>query len=190
MQNPIANLFLALQSAIANLQDPSGNPYFRIVDQDLGQLEQERPPVSWPVVLIDMDSLHFKPIGQNAQTGEGTIILRLGFPPYSSASSLTPQEYKELALYYYDLEQILYQALHGIPPDTWQLQPSFTPTEAWADYFGAMMRQSVKTERRNDTLRVRIITYTIGLEDYTATKQQQYAPAIPNIMPTFTFPIP
>ncbi len=87
MTSPAANLFLALRTLIANLADGQGNPYFRYVDQDLGQLEMERPPVLWPCVLIDIDEMSFRNMTDAAQLGTVKVVLRLGFPPLGSAAS-------------------------------------------------------------------------------------------------------
>jgi hypothetical protein len=166
MTSPIANLFLSLQAYIAALQDADGNAYFAQVDQDLGQLERSlapgRPSVAWPCVLIDIDNLTYKDVSQNAQTGEATIMLRLAFPPISSSSSITPAEYRERAIYYYDLEQVLYQAVQGWSP---YQQDGYSDLK---EIFGAFSRKNAHTEKHHgDKLRVRNIAYTIGITDYS-----------------------
>jgi hypothetical protein len=174
MNSPIANLFLALQARIAGLHDNDGNNYFRYVDQDTGQLEMlknGRYPVSWPCVLIDVDKIDFTDDGTRIQSGTGTVSLRMGFPPYSASSNITPSEYRTKALYYYDLEQVLYLALQHWNPSQ---QEGF---EALADIFGSFRRASSVTEPREDFVRVRQISYTIALDDYSAKKQQLFAPA-------------
>ena len=173
MTSPIANLFLSLQAYIASLQDTGNNKYFALVDQDLGQLEQSlvpgRPSVAWPCVLIDMDSLSYHDVGQNAQTGEANITLRLAFPPLSSSSSITPADYREKAIYYYDLEQVLHLALQGWSP---YLQDGY---ESLKDTFGAFARKSAHTEKHHgNKLRVRHLEYTVGITDYTTHIAQTF----------------
>lgn len=172
MNSPFANLFLALQQLISNLADGDGNKYFRLVDQDLGQLEahfgDNRPPVSWPCVLIDIDGAAMENMGDDTQTGVVTIIFRIGFPPFSASSNITPANYKNKALYYYDLEQVLHLALHGKSPE-WIVDDE----NILADVFGHMIRTSARTERREDMIRVREITYTLSFDDYSTQPQQQ-----------------
>ena len=181
MLSPNANLFLAIQKKIESLVDTNEEKYFRYVAQEMGQMENHngnsRPPVSWPCVLIDIDGFTYENMGLNAQTGKGTVTLRLGFPPYSDNSNLAPDTYKEKALYYYDLEQILYTNLQGwvptIPDQEEELQ--------MADIFGHLMRKSSSTEQRNDFIRVRILDFALSIDDHSATHPQQYAPAALNL---------
>ena len=165
MTSPAANLFLALRTLIANLADGQGNPDFRYVDQDLGQLEMERPPVLWPCVLIDIDEMSFRNMTDAAQLGTVKVVLRLGFPPYSGTAASTPDAYAQMAIAYYDLEQVLFLALHN------------QPIPGLADIFGSPVRTSSATERRRDLLRVRQLTFSIGLDDYSATVSQHTASA-------------
>ena len=173
MTSPYANLFLALQSLITGLQDEKQNPYFQYVDQDLGQLERERPPVQWPCVLIDIDDFQFQPIADNGQLGTGKVVIRLGFPPLSQTSAATPDEYKQKAIYFYELEQMLYLALQGWMDTSLQ------------DIFGSTVRLSSFTERREDALRVRVLTWSVGIDDYSACQPQQTALAAIDINTEF-----
>jgi hypothetical protein len=175
MNSPTANLFLSLQAKIAALADGDNKKYFSYIDQDLGQLEYQpqanRPPVSWPCILIDVDDEEFTDLASNVQSGTGRVIIRLGFPPFSPSTANTPQQFKEKAIYFYDLEQVLYEAIHGWNPGD---QAGY---ESLSDIFGHFMRRRAVTEKREDFLRVRQITYEIGFQDYTAKPAQQFAPA-------------
>jgi hypothetical protein len=177
MISPIANLFLSLQYTISNLADGSGNNYFKFVDQELGQLDNQKPgsqpPVLFPCVLIDIDDLHYKSIATNSQMATGKVILRLGFPPYSAGSAATPAEYKQKSLYYYELEQILHLTLQGQPP----ILLDDSETDILVNIFGKFNRLSAKTEHRKDTLRVREITYEIAYDDYSTEPGKQTLPA-------------
>src|ERR1700753_4235445 len=117
MQNNIANLFISLQQQIAGLKDPDNKAYFPFIERELSQLENHngdnRHPVKFPCVLIDFDLPRFENVGENLQTTTAIVRIRLGFPPYSSTSSITPAAYRDKALYFWDLEQILHQALEG-----------------------------------------------------------------------------
>jgi len=146
MDSPFAHLLLALQERIGQLVTD-----IRWIDQDMGQLEHyaERPPVAWPCVLIDLDGWTFTNLGQQAQTAEGDVVVRLAFAPMSYANQLSPV--KELALRYYETEFQLHKALHGWGPAG----------------FASLTRLSADTEKRNDAIRVRIIRYHTAFEDYS-----------------------
>ena len=185
MNSPFALLFLSLQSQIADLADNAGNKYFKYVDQDLGQLEahngDNRPPVSWPCVLIDIDQMSFKSIGTNVQEGVGQFTIRIGFIPYSNTNVITPQQYREKALQYYDLEYKLHLHLQGATPG------DITGYETLQNIFGAYDRLATETEQRSDLIRVRKLTYTIGMDDYSTKTAQTFTPAAIHITDQFDF---
>ena len=161
--SPFANLFLKIR---ARLMDKV--PELRYIERDLGQLEvPNRPPVSWPCALITVDEFEFSDIGGNqAQTGDGFVIIRLGLASYSSATNLTPDNVTLKALEYFDLEQKIHLALHG-----------------WRDEgFSKLLRRKSKQEQREDNLMVRVIPYAVSFEDYTTgtktTKATRPGPVI------------
>ncbi len=168
MNSQFANLFLLLQARIATVTQ------IKHIDQDFGQMEDHngnnRPPVSWPCCLIDINSTTFTDYSQNAQSAIAKVVLRLGFPPYSSSASATPTEYKEKAIAYYDIEFLLHQALQGWSPDG-----------DTGDTFGHMNRISAASENREDFLRVRAITYDIAFEDFSTKTQITLTPYTLNL---------
>ena len=180
MNSPFANTFASLAAYIAALADNTGKQYFPFVDQDLGQFETPdnlgKYPVAWPAVLIDIDNMAFKSSGSNVQTGDGHIIFRLGFPPYSSGSSITPAPSQQKALYYYDLEYQLHIALQGWNPNA---NPAYTTP--LTGITGSLSRVTAATERRDDLVRVRVLTYRISIQDYSTKTTQSFAPATPII---------
>ena len=159
MKSPFSDLFLAIQGRItANIRD------IAYTDQDLGQLAAKgRPPVSWPCALIDFEDFRFEELAENVQTASGIVVIRMGFAPHSNTSSISPKDYREMALGYYELEVQLHSALQGWSPD--------------GNYFGHMQRISAATQRRTDTYRVRELRYSIAFEDYSTKWGQQKAPA-------------
>src|ERR1700749_2803202 len=135
MNSPFANIFLAIQQRIQS--DVTSVTY---IDQDLGQLKTStRPPVSWPCVLIDFEDFNFDNLGQNVQTAKGTVVLRLGFAPYSNSSQITPLRYLQQAIGYYDIEWSLHKVLQGWSP---------------GDDYGSLIRTSATTQKRTDNYRV------------------------------------
>lgn len=162
IENPFGNLFIAISDRIT-----AKVPEVRYIDQDLAQLEDYdmRPAVSWPCVLIDVSGFVFSEAGsQPDQLGTGEVILRLGLPPNSQANNLAPLAYREKALSFYETEQKIYAALHGWAPAG----------------FSRLLRRSVKTERREDALRVREMVFAISYNDQAAEPVYQSVPK-PNI---------
>lgn len=191
MNSHIANLYLALLNIISNLtynENEVDIKYFKFVDQDYGQLEfhtgDNRPPVSWPCCLIDVSAVKYANLGEHVQTGDVTVTLRLGFPPFSGTANITDEAWRLKALNYYNLEQVVHKALHHIHP----VLLDNDDNNVLEDIFGKFQRISATTERRDDFIRVRELTYTIAFEDYTTKGQLQYVPATPIITESFTFP--
>ena len=142
-------------------------PEVRWVDQDLGQLEEYemRPAVTFPCVLIDFAATSYNDLSDNAQTGETTILVRIGMNPFSKSNVQAPTEVREKAVEYYDIEQKVHQCLQG-----WQ-----------NDFTSALARRSADTENRNDKLRVRLLTYETSYEDYSNLPIRTATPADMNI---------
>lgn len=158
MNSPFAQLFLALQTHVK-----STVTHINYVAQDTGQLSVKgRPPVSFPCVLIDFDKFSFGNMGEGVQTASGEVVLKLGFAPLSPTAHNTPDEYKDMALSYYELEWALHKALHG-----WSARASF----------GSMIRVSADTQNRSDGYRVREIRYSVTFDDYSTRPEQLYTPA-------------
>lgn len=158
MNSPFANIFTSVQQRIA-----AEVTTVSFIDQDLGQLRAGiRPPVSWPCVLIDFEDFTFSDLGENVQIATGTVVLRLGFAPYSGTSQLTPTQWQQLALGYYDIEWSLHKAMQGWSPGS---------------SYGALCRTDATTQKRNDNYRVREIRYSISFDDYSTKHTLQYVPA-------------
>ena len=174
LNSPNALLLLAIQAQLAAISLP-GSPTGALgtIDQDLGQLEDGsiRTPASWPCALIDIEDVVFSNTGANGQLGKGTVCIRLGFPPFSSTSFITPAPYRNKALYYYEIEQAVYMAFQGWAPSVITVDNTTDPvtTANIGDIWGAFMRIRAVTERRNDVTRVRCIYFQISGDDYSAT---------------------
>lgn len=148
--SPFANLYLKVMARLLEQV-----PELRYIDQDMGQLEhyEIRPAVSFPCALIEVDEFDFSEVGsQLRQIGEGFVIIRLGTPAFSPANNLAPAAVREKALDYYNVEEKIYQALHG-----WN-----------ADGFSKLLRRKSKREERNDTIKVRVMVFATSFDDDTA----------------------
>lgn len=183
MNSPFSLLFLALQARIAAITtgDPA-TPAFKFIDQDLGQLEMHngdnRPPVLWPCALIDIDEATFENLSDNSQAGVIKVCIRIGFPPYSATSAATPATYRNKALAYYELEQALHTMLHGWYPSI--VQVTETEQADLSDTIGHLIRTTAVTERRSDIIRVRALTYTISMDDYSTQQLPTPTPFTPS----------
>lgn len=149
MDSQFAHMYLEI---MARIKDQV--PDISYINLDLGQLEnyEDRPAVSFPCVLLDFDNFTFSDMLNNSQIAEGTVRVRLAFAPFSNTSSLTPQIAQAKGLNYLEIERNLYKALHG-----WD-----------GTDFGALMRESVETEKREDPLRVRSMNFSTTFQDNSA----------------------
>lgn len=147
LQSPISKLYNAVLDRIK-----SAVPGIRFINQDLGQLEfyDTKPPVSWPCVLIDVGELNFEEHLHNMQIATANIIIRLALTTYSDVSSLTTDQVRELGLKFFELEHELCNVLHNWQPPH--------------DELGALVRTATATEKRDDNIRVRQITFTTSLQ--------------------------
>lgn len=145
---------LLYQELVKRLVDQVGE--IKYIDQDLGQLEvNERPPVRFPCVLIDLSDATFDDVGENYQLATVSISLRLGFAPFTSANSIQKDSFSDKALQFYDIEAKIHKALHG-----------HTLENPDAD-FRELTRVSASTEQREPEIRVRQLVYNIEFEDDT-----------------------
>lgn len=179
MNSVFSNLFLALQQRLGGLG--GRDKTIRYIDHDLGQLLQEKPPLSYPAILIDMSEFNFKMLGRNVQTAEGIVKLRLVLSPHSATSSLTPIEQREKGLKFYEVEHAVHQALQ-------QWQPVYLDEEGRdtirSNYFGVLSRAEVRTDNKRADLRVRALSYRIAFEDYSTQQHTEMWPTPPFAMDT------
>ncbi len=162
MNSPFSRLLKNMQERIGAVV-----PEIACVDQDRGQLNtKSRPAVQWPCVLIDMETFEYDNLGSNVQTAEGTVCVLLGFAPNGPTASGTPEEYKEAALGYYELEWKLNKALHG-----WSA----------GEGFGYLIRKNTRSQQRADGYRVREIRYRLAFDDRSTQAAVTYVAVTPVI---------
>lgn len=149
LQSPSALLFERINERLT-----ATVPELRFIALDIGQLEnyEIRPAVSWPCLLIDDDEVTFSDTAGNLQLADATLVLRLGLVKYTDINNLTPAAARVRGYEYKELEYKIFAALHG-----WE-----------ASGFGALKRRKAATERRDDDIRVRVMTYQVGYTDLGA----------------------
>ncbi len=153
-----SQLLLLIQSRIEEMV-----PEVRYVNQDLGQLEvytMDRPAVSWPCLLIDMSDTNYADLMQGVQEANlCTIVVRLGFNPFSQTSNLQTEAVREKGLAYFEIEDKVYAALQG-----WDGGGLFSP----------LTRIRAVTEKREeDAFRVRVLIFTTAFEDDSASPAKE-----------------
>jgi hypothetical protein len=147
MQSPLSKLYISVIDRFKAVL-----PSIRFITQDLGQLEfyDSKPPVSWPCALIDVGELVFEEALNNMQIANATITVRLALTTYSDVSSLSTDQVRELGLKFYELEHEVCAALHNWQPPH--------------DELGVLVRTASNTEKRDDNIRVRQITFSITMQ--------------------------
>lgn len=151
MNSPFAKAFLAIQNRLTDQV-----PALQYVDQDLGQLQgyTNRPGVKFPCALIDFPPFKFDNVGDLMQMADGTVIINLGFALHSATNNLTPAQWREVPLKYYEIEWAIHKALQGWSP---------------GDEFGYLTRSSSSGKNTPMGVRVRPLVYRLTFEDSSAT---------------------
>ena len=169
MNSPFSNLY---EQIMLRIKDQVQS--VRYINQELGQLENYssstgRPAVTYPCVLIDLDSFSTSDLGGNAQSLEGEVVIRLALDTWSNASSLASAETREKSLKYFDVEFDIYQAISSWSPD------SLYNEDTLIAHFSTLARIAVSTEKREDGIRVRVMRFKAEIEDYSATDKARIA---------------
>lgn len=87
-------------------------PAVRWVDFDLGQLAQEKPPVSYPCALVAFSNGDYTQIGNDANSGSITIQVALGFRVWERTHSAGTL--RETGLQHLDTVDAVRTALTGL----------------------------------------------------------------------------
>lgn len=119
-------------------------PEVRWVDFDLGQMDMEAPPVSWPCVLIGFSDTEFSDLLTDTQVGLVTVELRVAFNLKERTHSLADTAWRDIALSHLDTLHKIHMAMQGAsaPCITEVTRVGFT-TEPRADYRVYVMRYRV-----------------------------------------------
>ena len=147
MRSLFSKLYLDMQTRITEAV-----PEVKWIEQDFEQESAEwRPNVQFPAVLIDFPQADFSQLGGANQWGDVRISARLLFAPFSQSYQAAPDEVKEKALEYFEVERKLVAALHNWMPPEGYCQP--------------LVRRSVSSNNRNDIgLRIRALQFDTAAE--------------------------
>jgi len=113
-------------------------PELRWIDIDEGQLEyyKERPAITFPCVLIDIELVKCTGLHENAQICEANVGIRVVQNlPASRTNSVATASVRDTAL-------DRYRFVEGV----------FLSLQSWGNGFNPLSRQSQKKEKREDGL--------------------------------------
>lgn len=88
------------------------------VDFDLGQLDTEMPPVSFPCALIGFTSGEYLPLGMDTTTGTVNVEITLAFQLRERTHSKANSTYRDEALGHMDTVDAVRIALTGLQGST------------------------------------------------------------------------
>jgi hypothetical protein len=148
----LLELLLQVQQRIA-----AQVPEIQHIDQDYGQLQQDKPPISWPCALVALGPFQYHTIGKGYTLAEGTLDIILGFNPLGRTSQNTKSPHILKALHYYEVEEEVQKALQN-----WHPGPQFGP----------LTRQAAYGIDNDKGLKLRKITYAVTFEEPQALAQQ------------------
>jgi hypothetical protein len=125
------------------------------IEQDFAQETNSklRPNLAFPAVLIDFPNADYSNIALGGITATITVSIRLFFAQFAQSYEADPEEVKEVALKYFELEQELINKLHGWQPDSDYAQP-------------LMLTGITSNNRNNKGLRIREMRFTTAYEEY------------------------
>lgn len=127
-------------------------PEVRWIDADEGQINSQnnRPPVAFPCVLIDMTYPQTEALNAQSEKIRVQFSLRIAFEGYGQTSSVAPEEVRERALERLDILEKIHRTLQW-----WSYERQINP----------LRRQRVITERRQDGLKVYNMIYESAFVD-------------------------
>jgi len=122
----------------------------RWIDADMGQLDfyGEKPPVSFPCALVDIDLPQCDDKHETEQQCTVRVTIRLADLPKGPTHANVPTTYQAQALAFWDLADSVFSSLQGF--ETAELS--------------AFTRRSQTTERRDDNLKVVVQVWETTME--------------------------
>jgi hypothetical protein len=142
-------LYQAISETLEAMQDANCDPIFRWIDFDLGQLEEDTPPVSYPCALIGFDDLNdISDYTNGSQQGTQFVTIKLAFKKFERTHSKTTPQYREEALSHLDAVSLVHKALNNLE----------------GECFNTLSRTGMSQDKRLD-LRVYSLQYATRIFD-------------------------
>jgi hypothetical protein len=154
-------IYLHLHSVINPLQY-NATQAIRWIDFDMGQLDDENPPVSYPCCLIGFGDATYTSVSRLLQTATVTINLRIAFRVFERTHSKAQTNYQNIGLDHLNILELVHKAVQNSTAP-----PAFTIVGQANFEFGPLNRIAFNNERRAD-LRIYNLTYTTEVWDTLA----------------------
>jgi len=87
-------------------------PELKYIDLNCGQLQEEKPPIAYPAVLINLNA-NCSDIDGLFQLYTGTIELTIVCKMLSESNSIAPVDVRERSLKYLELSEKIWKKLQG-----------------------------------------------------------------------------
>lgn len=121
------------------------------VDEDKGQMNFERPPVSFPAALVDINEPRRSNLNHRLQDVNAVITVSLCMDFTGHTNTSTPEAARATSLRYYDLAEEIYTTLQG-----------------WGDGFNELECINKRKVKRPDGYVVLELSFTTEYHDSTA----------------------
>jgi len=146
-------------------------PELRWIDWEQGQLElpAENLPLQWPAVLVDIQDIQWSNVGNNMQTGDVQIQLRIIFDIFEDLYTVDgePNPTRDIACDRLKLVNNVYAALQGFSGMIIAV-PDSDPVTYQDNHFNKLNRIRSFTEKRNDGFKVIVMNFTTNMRDQNA----------------------
>lgn len=88
-------------------------PELRYVEQNYGQVTEEKPSIAYPAALITMNIHNVVEYEHLFIELEGSFEIMLVYKIFGETNSLTPAQQRTKSLAYYDVQEKIYKKLQG-----------------------------------------------------------------------------
>lgn len=139
-------LYLKLTELLKQVED------IRYIDMDMGQLQEEVPPLSYPACLIDISLPSCSDIQSDIQQVRALFSVKVITKSIVETNSLTAKEIISKSLEYLRLQDKVYKKLQGYKDNS----------------FYAFSRTSVQPSNLRKGLKISVLTFETSFHDYTA----------------------
>ncbi len=142
-------------------------PEIKWIDWDSGQLEafDTNYPVHFPCILIDLEQIEWKSVGNDLQVGNVTVNLRIAFKLWTDTNNLTPDNVFAQSMNALKLINKIHKYTQGFE----------------GEHFNGLDRILTVTEKRSDGLKVVNMKYLTNMRDAWAMKEYTETNAQPSI---------
>lgn len=123
------------------------------IDMDMGQLNEEVPPLSYPACLIDIGLPSCSDIQSDIQQVSAMFSIKVITKSIGETNSLTPEEVRVKSLEYLALQDKVYKKLQGYQDNN----------------FYPFSRKSVQPSNIRKGLKISVLNFETSFHDYTAS---------------------